>query len=593
MGKGPHLSQYDVLVVGSGAAALTAAVTAASAGLSVLVLEKASAVGGTSALSGGVAWIPCNPRLDTISRETGENDSPERAMTYLRSLVGAGDVRTEILDAFVGHGRAMVEFLERNTEVRFEAATYPDYKAHLPGGMPVGRSIAAAPFDGARLGQWFGRLKRPMPELCLLGSMMVDGMDLHHLTNMGRSPRSLLHVGRRLGAFLADLPRFGRGRRLVMGNALVARLLKSALDQGVEIRTETPAIALLRENGRVVGATVRHEGRETAVRARLGVVLATGGFAHDEALKAEFIPHAAQHETICPETNTGDGLRMGLGAGGHFGGPTWHDFLGTQITLMRGAKGEVISKIPFLRRDRNKPGYVLVDRAGRRFVNEAWPYNDVAHAMNETAGAIPAFLICDHLRLRRYGLGLVRPGPAWARPLRRYLASGHLVRGRTLAELAAKLEIDPAGLMHTVERMNGYARSGRDEEFHKGETPYDRWQGDPEVGPNPCLGPIERGPFYAVAVWPGNLGTFRGLETDGEARVLDGEGKPIPGLFAAGCDMHAAFSGHYPGGGSAIGPGMTFGFIAARALAAEADLSAPKVSGARMGDKPVDLESAT
>lgn len=558
--------ECDVVVVGSGAAAMTAAVTAAHGGLDVLLVEKAPDLGGTSALSGGVAWIPDNPHLDEISRRSGEHDSRERALTYFESLVGADRMRGEVMDAFFRHGRAMVNFLERETIVQFEGTTYPDYKAHLPGGIPIGRSISAASFDGALLGCWLGRLKPPMSELCVMGSMMVDGTDLHHLMNMGRSPRSFLHATARFLVFLKDRLRYGRGARLVMGNALIGRLLKAAVDRGVTIWTESAATGVILKEGRVAAVTIRRDGRELEVAVKRGVVLATGGFAHDEELKRRLIPHAEQHETICPETNTGDGIRIGLRAGGRLGGNTWQNFLGTQVAIMRDPHGRVISKIPFLRRDRNKPGFILVNRKGERFVNEAWPYNDVAHAMNADPDAIPSFLVCDHVRLRRYGLGLVRPGPGWARPLGRYLQSGHLIRADSIAALADKLGIDREGLARTVARMNVYARTGVDEEFHKGETIYDRWQGDSEVSPNPSVGPIDQPPFYAIALWPGNLGTFCGLETDENARVLDAQGQAIAGLYAAGCDMHPIFTGSYPGGGGSIGPGMTFGYIAARSL---------------------------
>jgi succinate dehydrogenase/fumarate reductase flavoprotein subunit len=279
------------------------------------------------------------------------------------------------------------------------------------------------------------------------------------------------------------------------------------------------------------------------------------------------IPHPGQHETICPETTSGDGIRMAIDAGARLGSNTYHNFLGTQVAIMRDARGRVVSKIPFLRRDRNKPGFVLVNRDGKRFVSESWPYNDVAYAMDNTPGAVPSYLVCDHVRLRRYGLGLVRPGPGWARPLGKYLDSGHLIRASTLRELAVKVGIDADGLEDTVRRNNEYARSGKDPEFGKGDTPYDRWQGDPAVKPNPSLGPIETAPFYAIQLWPGDMGTFCGAVTDAQARVLDDNDRPIPGLYACGCDMHPVFSGSYPGGGSSIGPGMTFGYIAARNLA--------------------------
>lgn len=400
--------ERDVIVIGSGAAAMTAAVVAAQAGLDVLVVEKAACFGGTSALSGGVAWVPNNPHV----AETGEKDSRERALRYFESLVGKDRMRPEVMEAFIENGPRMVEFLEQNTATQFERTTYPDYKAHLDGGMPVGRSISAREYDGRLLGRHFASLRPPMKELCVLGTMMVDGWDVQHFMTMTSSFASFRHAAGRFMRFAIDRVRYGRGTRLVMGNALMARLMKSALDAGATLWHDTPAQRLEKENGRVVGVVVVREGTELLIRARHGVVIGSGGFSHDRELKRRLIPHADQHETICPETNSGDGIRMAMNAGAKFGGKTWHNFLGTQVAMMRDRDGRIVSKIPFLRRDRNKPGFVLVNRRGQRFVSESWPYNDVAHAMNNTAGAVPSFLICDHVRLRRYGLGLVRPGPA-------------------------------------------------------------------------------------------------------------------------------------------------------------------------------------
>jgi succinate dehydrogenase/fumarate reductase flavoprotein subunit len=575
--------EQDVVVVGSGAGAMTAAVVAARSGLRVLVVEKAPVFGGTGAISGGVAWIPNNPH----SPQSGEQDSPERALRYLESVVGKSRMRSDLAAAFIAEGPRMVRYLEANTAVQFDPTTYPDYKAHLDGGMPVGRSLAAREFDGRLLGKAFARLRPPMPELCVLGSMMVDGVDVQHFMNLTRSFASFRHASRRFTRFMRDRVRYGRGTRLVMGNALLGRLLKSALDAGVVLWHDSPARRLVQENGRIVGVVVLHRGSELLVRADRGVVIGSGGFSHDVELKQRLIPNADRHETICPETNRGDGIRMALGVGARLGGNTFHNFLGTQVSMMRDRQGRVISKIPFLRRDRNKPGYVLVKRDGRRFVSESWPYNDVAYAMDNTPGAVPSHLVCDEVRLRRYGLGLVRPGPAWARPLRRYLASGHLLRANTIRELAAKLGVDAAGLEETVRRNNEYARSGKDLDFGKGETAYDRWQGDATVEPNPSLGPIEQAPFYAIELWPGDMGTFCGLVTDGHARVLDEHDRPIAGLYACGCDMHPVFSGCYPGGGSSIGPGMTFGYIAACDLAAASAMQKdPSPQRASMPDQP-------
>ena len=558
---------YDVVVVGSGAAAMAAAVTAAKSGLQVLVVEKGAVFGGTGAMSGGVVWIPNNPMLDKISQTTGEYDSRERSLRYFESVVGPERMRSAMMNAFYDNGREMIEFLARETEVQFESAPYPDYKSHLPGGMPVGRSISAKAFDGRRLGKWLARLKRPMAETCIFDSMMIDVADARQLAQLTRSPRAMLYMcGRTLG-YWRDLMLHGRGVWLTMGNALIARLMRSALDAGADLWWSTSGKRLVISEGRVSGIVIEREGREIEIGVQRGVVLGAGGFPHDEELKRKLIPFPDQHETLTPETNSGDGIRMGLAVGGQIGGNTWHNFLGTQVAIMRDQAGRVVSKIPFMRLDRNKPGYLLVNKQGRRFVNEAWPYNDVAHAMNETEGAVPSYLICDHVRLRRYGLGLVRPGPGLARPLGRYLKSGHLFQGRTLDELADRMGIDPTGLKVSVARMNAYACTGIDLEFHKGETVYDRWQGDPQVKPNPSLGPVEIGPYYGIMLWPGNLGTFCGLVTDEHARVLDAQDQPIAGLYAVGGDMHPMLTGSYPGGGGSIGPGMTFGYIAGKTLA--------------------------
>ena len=334
--------ERDVVVIGSGAAAMTAAVAAAHGGLDVLVVEKAGCFGGTSALSGGVAWVPNNPHIAA----SGEQDSRERALRYFESLVGKDRMRPDVMEAFIENGPRMVEFLETNTATHFERTTYPDYKSHLDGGMPVGRSISAREYDGRLLGRHFASLRPPMKELCVLGTMMLDGADAQHFMNMTRSLASFTHVVRRLTRFAIDRVRHGRGTRLVMGNALMARLMKSALDAGVTLWIDTPARRLVRENGRVVGVVVVREGKELLIRVRHGVVIGSGGFSHDEELKRKLIPHPDQHQTICPETNSGDGIHMALDSGAKLGGNTWHNFLGTDVSLMRDAQGRIVSKVP-------------------------------------------------------------------------------------------------------------------------------------------------------------------------------------------------------------------------------------------------------
>ena len=565
MTAAPEGAVHDVVVVGSGAAAMTAAVVAGLQGLSVLLVEKAPVFGGAGALSGGVAWLPGNPHA--------RGDSLERTVRYLENVVRPAPLRRSLVEAFYAGVGPMLRLLEERTAVRFGPTTYVDYKSHLDGAMAGARSIAALPYDGRELGAWFRRLRAPMPELCVLGSMMVSAADVADFERMGRSPAALARVLRRLAEFGWHRLRYGRGARLVMGNALMGRLLRSALDVGVTLWPETAATGLEVRRGRVVGVKLRQGSRRLTVEARRGVVLGAGGFAHDPALSAQLTPGSYFSNMV--EGDTGDGLRMGLEAGGKLGTGNFQNFLGTQSAILKDDRGQLVSVIPFLRRDRNKPGFVLVNRRGRRFVNEAWPYNDVAHAMNAAEEAAPSFLICDHVRLRRYGLGLVRPGPAWLRPLGRYLRPEHITRASTICELAAAIGVDAEGLQETVARMNAFARSGVDLDFHKGESAYDIWQGDPDNKPNPCLGPIETGPFYALKLWPGNLGTSVGLVTDERARVLDADDRPVAGLYAVGCDMHSMTWGHYGGGGSSIGPGMTFGYIAACDMARAATLDWP------------------
>lgn len=559
-------SGVDVIVVGSGAAAMTAAVTAAVRGLSVLLVEKSSRFGGTSATSGGVAFLP-NSRYYP---KGGEGDSPERVLRYFEAIVGKDRMRPAVMQAFIDNAPRVIEFLEASTVVQFEETTYVDYKSHMDGGMTGGRSVAARAFDGRELGPWFSRLQEPYTHTTLMnGKLMADGVDVYHLMNLTKSAASLRHAAGRFAQYLIDRLRFPRGARLTMGNALMGRLLKAALDAGVTLWHDAPAVRLISENGRVTGIVVNREGRDVAITARRGVVLGTGGFGNDPVMTKKYIPNSGIHETFSTPGVTGDGLRMAQAVGAALGDPApmFQTFVGTQVSKLHDKDGRLVDKALFLRRDRNKPGFVLVKNDGRRYVNEAWPYNDVTHAMNHTEGAIPSFLVCDHVRLRQFGLGHVRPGPGWARPLGHYLRSGHLIRANTIRELAQKLGIDSDALEETVRRNNEYARTGKDLEFGKGDTAYDRWQGHPDYKPNPNLGPIETAPFYACKFWPGNLGTLLGLLTDERARVLDADKQPIPGLYACGCDMHHMLTGSYAGGGSSIGPGMTFGFIAARDLA--------------------------
>ncbi|MFT8247378.1 FAD-dependent oxidoreductase [Roseomonas sp. BN140053] len=554
----------DVLVAGSGAGALATAITATLHGLDVIVAEKAPVFGGTTALSGGGMWIPGNP----LAARIGIADSPDRALTYMREEAG-NHLDLDLARAFLAHGSRMVSFFEERTAMRFLLApTFPDYHPDRPGASQGGRSLYAAPCSGRILGEHLSKLRPPLAELTLFGLVTVSGEDVGHFLKATRSPRSALHVARIFGGHLRDVLRHGRGMRLTNGNALAARLGRTLFDLNVPLWLSSPVKELDFRQGCVRGALVEHEGRVVRVAARRGVVLACGGFPHSEEMRERLFPHVRNgqgHHSPAPTTNRGDGLVFGTAAGGTL-----------QKDLVHAAAWVPVSRVP--RRDgsfglfphfidRAKPGMIAVGLDGRRFVNEANSYHDFVPPMLARSGdadEAAAFLLCDHRAIRRYGLGIAKPFPL---PLTPYLRSGYLHRGRSLSSLAEQIGLDVATLNDTVARFNEGAKHGRDPEFGKGETAYNRFMGDADHRPNPCLAPLEMAPFYAVRLVIGDLGTFAGLRTDPQTRVLDTEGRPVPGLHAVGNDMASVMGGAYPGGGVTLGPAMTFGYVAGCQLA--------------------------
>lgn len=557
-----HL-QCDVLVIGSGASGLAAAVTAAEHGLDVIVVEKEPVLGGTSAWSGGWLWIPGNP----LAIADGIVEAPEQARTYLRHELHS-DVLDPRIEAFLEEGPNMVAFFEQRTDVRFfSGSKMPDFHAS-EGFAQGGRSVCALPFDGRRLGPWINKLRRPLDVISLAGMGIAGGADLNHFLNAKRSPASMLYAGKRLLRHARDLLCHRRGMHLVNGNALVARLLKSALDRDVRLLTDTPVQQLLNENARVVGARVERNGQLIEIRAKRGVVLACGGFPHDRQRIAQHFPHAPDgtaHLSAAPKGNTGDGLRLGESMGAQVAQGMPHAAAWAPVSRVPREDGG-FSGFPHLM-ERAKPGFIAVRRDGRRFVNEANSYHDYMSALFDATGpgeTPVSWLICDHRAQRRYGLGWSRPSPFPTGP---YVRKGYLFKDPTLAGLARQCGIDPTQLQATVSVFNGYAEQGTDPLFQRGESLYNKAQGEALHGPNPSLGSLRQGPFYAVKLVPGSLGTFTGLNTDACARALDAQGAPIAGLFAVGNDMNSIMKGYYPSGGITLGPGMTFGYIAGRTLA--------------------------
>jgi succinate dehydrogenase/fumarate reductase flavoprotein subunit len=554
----------DLLVIGSGAGGLSAAVTAAHRGLRVIVAEKEPHFGGTTAWSGGWMWIPRNP----LAVAAGIDEPLEAPLDYLRHELGPqfDEARARV---FLEQGPRMVEFFRARTALQFiDGNAIPDFHGHTPSAASGGRSVCAAPFDGRRLGAHRARLKDPIAETTLWGMGIASGAELRHFFNARHAPASFWHVTRRVLAHARDRLVHGHSQRLVNGHALAGALAAEALAQGVQILTSAPALRLVRHAGRVLGAVLQVEGREQTVQARCGVVLACGGFAHDTERKRALLPHAPtgqEHWSAAAPGNTGDGLRLGESMGGQ-----------VATGLPQAAALAPVSRVPHPDGtwthfphliERAKPGLISVTAAGTRFTNEANSYYDV---VCDLLGAVPAgqpvqaWLLCDHRFIRRYGLGAVKPAPL---PLGDWLANGYLLRGDTLQGLARVAGIESAALQATVARYNRMARDGHDADFAKGDTPYNRVQGDAAWAnaralPNPCMAPLEQGPFYAVRVVPGSLGTFAGLKVNVAAQVLDASGQPIPGLYAGGNDMNSLMGGRYPSGGITLGPAMTFGFIA-------------------------------
>lgn len=555
--------EVDLLVIGSGAAGLATAVSAALHGARVLVAEKEPVIGGTSAWSGGWLWIPQNP----LAREEGIIEDEAAPLAYLQAEMDGipADAR---LRTFLRYGPEMVDFFRQNTAVQFlSGSTMPDF--HNSDGFATGgRSLTAQPYDARGLGDWLHRLRPPLETLSLAGMGIAGGTDMAHFFNATRSPGSALYAARRLLRHGWQRLRYGRGRHLVNGNALMARLLRSALDANVQFQLNAPVSRLLQGDNGVNGAILASDDGDIQVNAR-AVVLACGGFPHDKQRLAQNLAHARHgygHFSVAPPSNQGDGIRLGETVGGQFDRSLKNPMAWAPVSRVSLASGLQLA-FPHLV-ERAKPGFIAVRTNGKRFVNEADSYHDfIAGLLNATPeGEKPlAWLIADSRALHRYGLGHARPTPF---PVNAWLRNGYLQSARSLAELAQKCGIDGANLCATVARFNGFAQQGRDDDFQRGASAYNCAQGDARHRPSPTLGALEQAPFYAVRILPGSLGSFSGLITDEHARVLDGDQRPISGLFAVGNDMSSVMQGYYPSGGITLGPAMTFGYLVGKNLSA-------------------------
>ena len=551
--------EADLVVLGSGVGGLTAALTASLNGLRPVVLEHSDRIGGTSARSSGTVWIPGNHYL----RSNGVAGDDEQAARYLASLVGEqGD--PAMWQAFLGSAAPMLADLARRAGIDFRPyMSVPDYRQDHPGATKGGRPLEPLPFDGRTLGADFARIAWPLPELMLFGGMMITRGEAAQLLRADRSVAAMTLSVRLVTRYLRDRLKYSRGTRLVLGNALVARLFKALLDRGVPVLTGARGHRLLETRGRIAGVEATVDGKAVRIEAPRGVVLAGGGFPASAIWRAKHLPAPVADYTPAAPGCDGSTIELGQAAGAALGPSGLDNALWFPSSIATRSDGST-AVYPHILLDRAKPGLIAVNAAGKRFVNEAVSYHEFVRAMHrahrETA-AIPAWLVCDRDFIRRYGLGLIRPRTP---SLRKYVASGYLREAPTIAALADAAGLPAEALHATVERFNGFARAGIDGDFGKGGNPYDRSNGDPDVRPNPCIGPIARAPFYAVPVLPTPLGTSLGLSADTQARVRDAAGQPIAGLYVCGNDMQSAFGGEYPGAGAQLGQAMTFAWIAAR-----------------------------
>ncbi|MCW2102457.1 UNVERIFIED_ORG: succinate dehydrogenase/fumarate reductase flavoprotein subunit [Pseudomonas psychrophila] len=560
----PDVIDCDVLIVGSGAAGLSAAVTAAWHGQKVIVVEKDAVFGGATAWSGGWAWVPCNP----LAKRAGIIEDVELPRTYLKHELGER-YDPAMIDAFLEAGPRMVAFFERHTRLQFaDGNAIADIHGDTPGAGTGGRSVIAAPYKGREVGKLLKRLRKTMRETSFMGMPIMAGPDLAAFLNLTRSLPAAWHVTKRFGRHLIDLALHGRALQLVNGVALVARLAKSAEDLGVLLWESAPVTSLTQDEAGVTGAVVKTARGYIRIRARKAVVLAAGGFANDiERRKALFprTPTGHEHLALPPLGVNGDGLTLGESAGGQINSDLHSTVAWAPVSRVTHSDGS-IGHFPHII-ERAKPGIIGVLSNGQRFVNEANGYYDYVTAMVEQAPAgepVASWLICTHDFQRRYGLGISRPFPI---PVGPFIQSGYLKSAYTLEGLARVCGIDAKGLQTTVDDYNRHAQTGQDPQFGRGSTPYNRKQGDPLHQPNPCVAPISKGPFYAVKVEPGCFGTFAGLKTNEHAQVLNADGQAIKGLYAAGTDMASIMGGYYPAGGINLGPALTFGYIAGRHMA--------------------------
>lgn len=549
--------EVDILVVGSGAGGMLSALVAAENGADTLIVEKADKWGGTSATSGAGIWIPASDQ----AKAEGFDDKPDDAFKYVRGL-SADNVADDHIRSYVENAADMLRWMGDHTPLTYCAFPYPDYHAENPGGSPTGyRTHMPLPIDGKPLGKDVETLRFASPAASLFGYLNWHFDETYIL--LFRQKGWWWHLAKSLGKYWFDWPfRFKsrKDRRLTLGNALAGGLRLALNDKKVPLWLETPFEELVEENGKVTGIIVRRKGKPFRIGARKGVILAAGGFDKNQEMRDE---HAPLYKNALysggTEGNTGDSIRAGQA-------------IGAETMNMQSAWAAPVFYVPGEDRgrlctiERALPGCMMVNQKGQRYLNEAASYHIVGQQMAkrelEHGDASPSWFVFDHTYRHKFPVGPLMPiVPDWAQ---NGMVKTILKKGNTVEDLAADMGVDPAALSATIARFNEGAVKGEDPDFQRGQATYDQMYGDPSVTPNPCLRPLNKGPFYAMPIYPGDIGTNGGLKTDDRARVLSGNGKPIGGLYAVGNNAASAMGESYPGAGVTIGPALTFGYLAAR-----------------------------